>query len=246
MARFKITKQDLRELASKVKKKYMQFILFLRRLRFRIVGFLYWVIRFSHNEYVTITVALSSKKKKSGIWYANNLFIPLIVIYFPYVLTLVSNHFHTIAYSKTLIHLSLTGGLTLVGINVMRVSLSLINEKIDESKIPEHIQKNVTEDIESIKSKLRLWVFILTIIGGISYFIQAGPFLNADEPIIKWYVFAIAFISVFSIFISRLIVVVQSNFVDNDSLIKIWMDLLNYNSEKEYSNLKSIVTKEGL
>jgi hypothetical protein len=158
----------------------------------------------------------------------------------------VSKHFQMIQYNRSLISLSLTGGLTLVGINVMRVSLSLISEKIDESKLPEHIQKNVTEDIESIKAKLRLWILFLTIIGGLSYFLQVGPFLNPDLPVIKWYVLAFGIICVFSIFISRLIVVVQSNFVDNENLIRIWMDLLNYKGEKEYSNLKSLVTKGGL
>jgi hypothetical protein len=218
----------------------------LKKIVFDIKVFLFKLIFFNRNEYVTITIALSSKKKKSLMWYANNLFIPLVIIYFPYLLTLISRHFHTINFSKSLFELSITGALTLLGINVMRVSLSLINEKIDESKLPVHIVKNITEDIESIKSKLRLWTLFLTLVGGFFYLIQVGSFLDVKQPIIKWYILIFLSITFFSIFISRIIVVIQSNFVDNDDLIDIWMKLLNYNSEKEYSNLKSIATKEGL
>src|SRR5689334_14313551 len=121
--------------------------LFFRRLWFRIVGFFFWLIRFDHNEYVTLRIALSSKRKKSMLWYGNNLFIPLLVIYSPYIWTLISNDFESIKFSKSIILLSLTGGLTLMGINVMRVSLSLVNEKIDETRIPEHLRKLVSEDI---------------------------------------------------------------------------------------------------
>lgn len=229
-----------------MKEIYDKSVAWLTKLFFNIKKICFKLIFFNSNEYVTIAIALSAKKKKSIVWMANNLFIPVLIIYSPYLLTLLSHHFQTLRYEKNFYDLSITGALTLLGINVMRVSLSLIDERINESKIPESILKNVTDDIASIKSKLRLWSIVLTFIGGICYFIQVGNFLNPSQGVIKWYVGAFLLITLFSIFISRIIVVIQSNFVDNDNLIQIWMKLLNYNTEKEYSSLKTITTEEGL
>lgn len=204
------------------------------------------LLTFNRNEFVTLAVALSSKRKKSIYWYANNFFIPLIVIFIPYVLTLLSEHFKKINFHKSVLELGMTGALTLLGVNVMRTSLSLVNEKIDESKIPENIKKNVTEDIESIKSKLRLWIQFLTLIGGIAYLVQAGSFVDPTISPAEWYFVGFALVCLLSIYISRLIVVIQSNFTDNESLIQVWIQSLSYNSEKDYSSLKSLAQKEGL
>src|SRR5688572_25777335 len=120
---------------------------FWRTLVFNVVGLLHRLLFFNRNEYVTIRIALSSKRRKSLLWFANNLFIPVIIIYLPYLLTLLSEHFDHIKYAKSLIDLSITGALTLLGINVVRVSLSLIDEKIDESRIPGDYLQYIIQDV---------------------------------------------------------------------------------------------------
>ncbi|GGC43010.1 hypothetical protein GCM10011386_39140 [Parapedobacter defluvii] len=180
------------------------------------------------------------------MWYANNLIIPIVIIYSPYLLTLLSAHFHKVNFTKSFYELSITGALSLLGINVIRTSSSLLSEKLNENKIPPEFLKNVTGDIESVRTKLRLWAIMLTFIGGIFYFVQAGTLLDAKETVVKWYVLSFFILCFFSIFIGRIITAIQSNFTDNDNLIAIWMKLLNYKGEEEYANLKNLAEKGGL
>jgi hypothetical protein len=103
---------------------------------FSLTNFLFKIILFNNEEITTVKLAIESKKKRSALWYANNLIAPFFIVYSPYLLYRVSKDFGVIGFEKNLIDLSITGGVTLLGINVMRISLTLMNEKIDDSKIP--------------------------------------------------------------------------------------------------------------
>jgi uncharacterized membrane protein len=95
------------------------------------------------------------------------------------------------------------------------------------------------DDIESIKSKLRFWIAIFTITGAIGYFIQAAGFLKSNNPQVIWYVFAILIVCLISILLGRLITIIQSNFFDNDNLIKLWLNAMKQRTSNQYSSLKA-------
>ena len=206
---------------------------------FSLTNTLFKIILLNNEEITTVRLAIKSKKKRSALWYANNLIAPFIIVYSPYLLYRVSRDFGVISYANNLIDLSITGGVTLLGINVMRISLTLMNEKIDESKIPIEIRKDVMDDIESIKSKLRFWITFFTIIGVIGYFIQAAGFLKSSNPQIIWYVLAILVVCLISILLCRLITIIQSNFFDNENLIRLWLNTMKERTANQYSTLKA-------
>jgi hypothetical protein len=206
---------------------------------FSLTNILFKIILLNNEEITTVRLAIESKKKRSALWYANNLIAPFIIVYSPYLLYRVSSDFGVISFEKNLIDLSITGGVTLLGINVMRISLTLMNEKIDDSKIPIEIRKDVMDDIESIKSKLRFWIAFFTIIGAIGYFIQAAGFLKSSNPQVIWYVLAILIVCVISILLGRLITIIQSNFFDNDNLIKLWLSAMKQRTASQYSSLRA-------
>jgi hypothetical protein len=212
---------------------------------FSLTNVLFKIILLNNEEITTVKLAIESKKKRSALWYANNLIAPFFIVYSPYLLYRVSKDFGVISFEKNLIDLSITGGITLLGINVMRISLTLMNEKIDDSKIPIEIRKDVMDDIESIKSKLRFWIALFTIIGVIGYFIQAAGFLKSNNPQVIWYVIAILMACLISILLGRLITIIQSNFFDNDNLIKLWINAMKQRTANQYSSLKA-TAEQGL
>lgn len=200
---------------------------------------LFKIILLNNEEITTVRLAIESKKKRRALWYANNLIAPFFIVYSPYLLYRVSSDFGVISFEKNFIDLSITGGVTLLGINVMRISLTLMNEKIDDSNIPIEISKGVIDDIESIKSKLRFWIYFFTIIGAIGYFIQAAGFLKSRNPQVIWYVLAILIVCVISILLGRLITIIQSNFFDNVNLINLWLNAMKQRTASQYSSLKA-------
>jgi hypothetical protein len=206
---------------------------------FSLTNTLFKIILFNKEERATIKLAIKSKGKRSALWYANNLIAPFLIIYSPYLLYRVSKDFGVINFDKSFFALSITGAITLLGINVMRISLTLINEKIDDSKIPAEIRKFVVEDIESIKSKLRHWITVMTIIGVIFFFVQSAGFLKPDKPETIWYIISIYFICIVSIVLGRLITIIQSNFFDNDNLIRLWLSSIKERYENQYTSLKA-------
>jgi len=197
------------------------------------------IILFNKDEIATVKLAIKSKGKRSALWYANNLIAPFLIIYSPYILYRVSKDFGVINFEKSFCDLSITGAITLLGVNVMRISLTLVNEKVDDTKIPVEIRKYVVEDIESIKSKLRHWITVMTIIGVIFFFIQSAGYLKADKPQIFWYIVSIYLICFISILLGRLITIIQSNFFDNDNLIRIWLSTNKERYESQYSSLRA-------
>lgn len=211
----------------------------LRNLVFRLM-------LFNGNEIATISLAIQSKRKKEALWYGNNLIAPLLIIYSPYLLYLVSKDFEVIQFDRGFFELSITGAITLLGINVMRISLTLINEKIDESKIPENIRRGIIEDVESLKSKLRHWINTMTILGAFLFLIQAAGFIKSDNTNTIYYIIGVFFLSIISIILGRFITIVQSNFFDNENLVKNWIDALGKKTEDDYKELTGESKNGGL
>ncbi|MFZ2899761.1 MAG: hypothetical protein WA004_14130 [Saprospiraceae bacterium] len=198
------------------------------------------------NEISTLRLAIDSKRKKRGLWYSNNLIAPLLIIYSPLIFYFASRDFGVISFDKNFFDLSVTGAITLLGINVMRVSLAFVNERIDESKIPESIRKSTVEDVESLKSKLRHWINLMTIIGTLLFCIQAAGFIKSDSSKTIYYVVIIFISALISITFSRFVTIVQSNFFDDENLIKSWIDALGKKSETSHETLNEAILKEGL
>lgn len=217
---------------------------FLRSIS--MIEILYTLLFFPKSERQIITIASESKKKKNSLWYKSNLVAPLLIIYAPYFFTRVSEDFGVLNFHKGLIDLTLTGSFTLLGINVMRTSLTLINEKIDYSLLPEEITKRFGEDVEAAKSRLRFYITALTWIGGIFYVIQVCSFIDASNTKVYYYLPLILLFCLLSVVVARHITVVQTNFLDDKQFVSDSISKLSYNHKSDLKSLETIATEEGL
>jgi hypothetical protein len=210
------------------------------------VNILYTLLLFSRNERDIIKLAVDSKSKKSLIWYRTNLAYPLIIIYFPIILTFVSKDFGKLDFSKSIWELTLTGSFTILGINIMRNSLTYINEKLNTDHLPPNIIENFNEDVETTKSGLRNCINYLTILGAILYFLQVGLFIDPKSAAVGPYILLIVVICFISVILGRHITVVQANFLDGSERVSTQVRQMKYNHSSDLKTLESTVLKEGL
>jgi hypothetical protein len=218
---------------------------FRQKLNINVRRFFFTVV-FNKKEADTVLLAIEAKKGAKKYWYINNIITPIGILYFPYLLTLVSKDFGIITFNKTLIQLTLTGAFSMIGINVMRSSLTSVNEAIQKTHITDdELFNGLIKDVESIKSKLRSLILFLTLLGTLAYFIQVANFIDPQNQHIYPYLFAVIIIFLVSIFFGRLISVVQTNFLDDKSIVEAYIASLALNHTAEFNSLKE-ETKGGL
>ena len=206
----------------------------------------FFAIVFNEKEAETIQLAIEAKQAAKKYWYINNIITPIIILYLPYILTLVSEDFHIINFKKSLVQLTLTGAFSMIGINVMRTNLTLVNETIKPTHIEDKsIFEGLLKDIESIKSKIRSWILLLTLLGTLAYFIQVGNFMDTNNSNITPYLIAAIILFTLSVFFGRLISIVQTNFADDESKVRAWVNSLAKKQSNDFSSLKE-ETKGGL
>lgn len=206
------------------------------------------VIGFSSKEYATIKIIAFSKKKNAKVWYFNNLIFPFLVIYVPYVATVIHRNFNTISFNKTIVDLTITGSLSLLGLNVLRSASTYISEKLDESKIPSEFTNSIDvlkSELSSIKSTLKTWVFSLTVFGTIIYIIQVIQLINGTSNIIYIFIFSIISITALSILAGRFIYLLETNFLDNDEVIRLLFKVVN-NQNNDFKKLEDKINQLGL
>lgn len=208
---------------------------------FRILGF-------SEKDYTTYKVISISKKKTSGVWFTNNLYFPIVVIFLPYVLTLANYCFHTTTFDKSIINICISGSITLLGINVLRTSSTVISEKLKYDNVPAELMHKVEEvesEILAIKKKLATRSWILSVLGLILYFLQIGLFVNDTSNAVYWFVLIICSLSLFSIFLGRFISLLETNVFDKEDAIRLLFKKL-ITQKEDYSKLEEQLTNQGL
>lgn len=193
----------------------------------------------NETEAETILLAIGVKKTGRKYWYFNNIFIPILIVYTPFLLTEISKDFQVIHFSKTLIELTLTGTFTMIGINVIRTNMTLVNEALEATHIPDKSMFMVlVKDAESIKSKLRSWIQLLTWTGAIAYLLEVASLIDPKKPAITPYLIGVIIMFLISVFFGRLIYVMQTNFADDESKIKAWKDSMIRKGHIQFKQLE--------
>lgn len=208
---------------------------------FRLLGF-------SEKDYTTFKVISISKKKTSGVWFTNNLYFPLVVIFLPYILTIVNYCFQTTTFNKSWVNICISGSITLLGINVLRTSSTIISEKLKYDNVPIDLVPKIEEvesEILAIKKKLATKSWILSIIGLILYFLQIGLFINDSKNAVYWFIVIICLLSLFSIFLGRFISLLETNVFDKEDAIRLLFKKL-ITQKEDYSKLETQLTNQGL
>lgn len=206
------------------------------------------LLGFSEKDYATYQIISVSKKKTAGIWYGNNLIFPVVVIFLPYILTIVHNNYGTVEFNKSLTDICIAGSLSLLGINVLRTSSTIISEKLNLENIPSELApktEEVISEINAIKKKLSIRSWILSAIGMILYFLQIGLFVKNEGAFIFWFVVGITFVTLFSIFLGRFISLLESNIFDKEDAIRLLFRKL-ITQKEDYVSLEQKLNKQGL
>lgn len=215
---------------------------------FKVELLLFRILGFSKNEYKTYLVAAESKSRSRNIWYINNFFAPLAIIISPYILTLLHHGFGTVNYSKSFIDILIGGSLTLIGVNVIRTSSTMLTEKIDDSKVPKEsigAFKSLQNEIGHIRDKLNMYSWGLTIVGAMLYFIQVGQFVNSSNNYIYIVLSFVVFVTGSSIICGRFISLMKSNFFEDQNVMQILFNSLT-NQGADYKSLEEKINNLGL
>lgn len=209
---------------------------------------LFRLIGIRKNEYATFQIISIPKKYAKSTWLFNNLYFPLTVIFFPYILTIVHIAFNTIPFNKSFLDLAITGSFTMLGINVLRSASTAVTEKFDDFRISDEYAGNLgalKDQLNGIKGKLRSMVVAFTFVGGALYLIQVGQFINSTNNWIYLF-FAIIFLCTsLSIIFGRLIYLIETNFMDNDEVVKLLFKKLN-DQTNDFNQLADQLSKQGL
>ena len=208
---------------------------------FRLLGF-------SEKDYTTYKVIAISKKKTSGVWFTNNLWFPLVVIFLPFILTLVNYCFKTTTFDKSLVNICISGSITLLGINVLRTSSTIISEKLKYENVPVELVSKIEEvesEILAIKKKLGTRSWVLSVLGLILYFLQIGLFINDKSNAVYGFILIVCGLSFFSIFLGRFISLLETNVFDKEDAIRLLFKKLTTQKD-EYLKLEEQLTNQGL
>jgi hypothetical protein len=209
---------------------------------------LFKLLGFSANDYSTYKIASLSKRTNRDIWIFNNVLVPVGIIISPYLLTLIHDYFGTVAYSKSIFDILISGSLTLLGINVLRTASTSLSENIDNTKIPKQLVSDfnaLQNKIEDIRSKLYRKSWSLTAIGALFYLLQIGQFVNSSNNAMYFVLFFVLFISVYSIFCARFMSLMKSNFIQNEEVIPMLFNRL-LKKRDDFNNLEEQLRKKGI
>lgn len=206
------------------------------------------LLGFNEKDYTTYKIISISKKKTSGVWFTNNLYFPLVVIFCPYVLTIIHHFFETTTFNKSFVEICISGSITLLGINVIRTSSTVISEKLKYDNVPSELAPNIDEvesEIVAIKKKLGSRSWILSIIGLGLYFLQIGLFITSKSNAVYWCILIICLLTLFSIFLGRFISLLETNIFDKEDAIRLLFRKL-ITQKDDYIKLEEQLNSQGL
>lgn len=206
------------------------------------------LLGFRKKDYATFQMLSASKKKSRSTWFENNLGWPLFVIFLPWGFALLHRAFNTVAYDRTILEIAISGSLTLVGINVLRSTFILISDRLDDSKIPEHLKDawpEVLAEIKGMKEKIKWKVWFFSVVGTVLYVVQVIQLINTTEPYVYYVLIGIVYIAIVSIFLARFIFLLETNFLEDKDLIEMLFRCLK-SQKNDYENMKTKLAKQGI
>lgn len=208
----------------------------------------FWLLGFKSKYYAAYKIIAANKKRNKSIWMLNNFIFPVIVIISPYILTIISEYFHTIEFTKSFTAILIGGAISLLGINVLRTSSTIISEKLNYDNIPSEYSSKVSEienEINTLKKRLTGWSWVLSAIGFLFYFIQTAQLINDTNKVVYWFLLGILIVLLLSLFFGRFISLMESNLFDREEFTKLlFSSLITQNND--YNELEIQLKNQGL
>lgn len=208
-----------------------------------------WIFGLNKSECESLKLISDTKKKYAYNWYFNNVVFSLIIIFTPFLFTIIHRRFGTLSYEKDLLDIALSGSLSLTGLNILRSASTMIAEKLDESKMYENNKEawsQVKQEIFTIKNKLNIAVFVLTIAGTLSYLFQVTTMVNRSDDAIYWFLFGFVVIFLISVLIGRSLHLMNTNFTDNEDTIRLWHNQLQTRNNQMMTDVGKQAREGGL
>jgi hypothetical protein len=208
----------------------------------------FWILGFSSKYYAAYKIIATNKQRNRNIWLLNNVLFPITVILSPYLWTIISENFDTIKFSKSFTTILIGGAISLLGINVLRTSSTLISEKLNYGNIPSEYSSKVSEietEINTLKKRLISWSWLLSAVGFILYFIQSAQLINDTNSVVYYFLLGILIVFLLSLFFGRFISLMESNLFDREEFTKLlFSSLITQNND--YNDLETKLKNQGL
>jgi RsiW-degrading membrane proteinase PrsW (M82 family) len=233
-------------MCQKLKSAFTLFLDYFKNRKFEIHFF--WLLGFNKKYYAAYKIIATNKKRNRGIWLLNNVIFPVFVIISPFILTIISSHFNTIQYTKSFAAIITGGALTLLGINVLRTSSTIISEKLNYDNIPSEYSSKISEveaEINTLKKRLTGWSWVLSAVGFLLYFIQTAQLINDTNNVIYWFILGIVIVLLLSLFFGRFISLMESNLFDREEFTKLLFSSLITQSN-DFAELENQLKNQGL
>lgn len=208
----------------------------------------FWILGFSKKYYAAYRIISKNKRRNRGNWMINNLVFPILVILTPFILKIVSDCFKVIEFQKSYTSILIGGSLTLLGINIIRTSSTIISEKLNYENVPSEFQKKISDidsEIGTLKKRLNSWSWVLSFLGSFLYFLQVGLLINDSHNAVYWFVAIIILVFLLSLFFGRFISLMETNLFEKEEFTKLLFSKL-ITLEQDYNELESTLTKQGL
>lgn len=178
----------------------------------------------------------------------NNVIFPICVILSSALWIIISDNYETIDFDKSFITILISGAISLLGINVLRTSSTIISEKLNFDIIPSEFASKASEferEISTLKKRLTGWSWVLSCIGFFLYFIQTGQLINDTNNVVYWFLAGILLVLVLSLFFGRFISLLESNIFDKEDYTKLLFSCL-ITQNNDYKELEDKLKNQGL
>lgn len=208
----------------------------------------FYLLGFSKKYYAAYQIISKNKRRNRGNWMLNNLIFPLLVIFIPFVLKIVSDCFNVFAFDKSYTTIFIGGSLTLLGINIIRTSSTIISEKLNYENVSAEFQTKINDidlEINTLKKRLNSWSWVLSILGTFLYILQVASLINDSNSTINWFVTAIILVFLLSIFFGRFISLMETNLFEKEEFATLLFSKL-ITIEKDYTELADTLKNQGL
>lgn len=208
----------------------------------------FWLLGFSSKYYAAYKIIATNKRRNRGLWIINNFTFPICVILSPVILLIIDHYFHTIQYTKSFTAILIGGAITLLGINVLRTSSTIISDKLNYDNIPSEFSSKISEiesEINTLKKRLTAWSWVLSSLGFLLYFIQTAQLINDSSNVVYWFLGAIIIVFFLSLFFGRFISLMESNLFEREEFTKLLFSKL-ITQNNDYNNLETLLKPQGL
>lgn len=126
----------------------------------------------------------------------------------------------TFKYDKNFVDLAVSGGLTLMGLSVLRSAHTNIKDDVDESQLSGQgliIRNQVVGKINALRGKLVRWSWVLTFFGWLFYVSQVSQIVSSKSSYVVLYIFIFVLTSGLSICIGRFMYLMDTNYLESSA-----------------------------